>query len=329
MLNAVTIQLIHDIFGDVNYVLRGAHPVNRHYINWGDNRPGEFTPSSGFTLTADVLSTRLFDLLRWDSRLIIDGESDAESKFDWDVYAANTRRIGNTDISSRRFGQRYAISFDVTLRDDVDCTTSFIEATPRGWLFLAPLGQGRAVLQAVVPDEPRNFIATTRTLLASTKEIKRNVEEFKLAHRPFAIDCAPEKLSRMHGANWLATGTAACSYDPLCGDGTGYAIRAAILAAAVLEGIDRGTTREGLLTYYKLRISYAFYTHLRSCVSLYSTASYADIWRGELDNMEEGISALEKELSRMTTNHYRLHEFELLPMNRSLRFLRYTDRDSV
>ena len=310
VLNAVTIQIIHDIFGDVNYLLQDAQPIKRHYINWGDNRPDEFTPCSAFALTADVLSARLFDLLKQDSQLIIAGESDADSKFDWDIYAANGQR---TIIPPRRFGRRSAICVDVTLHDDGDSTTSFIEATPGGWLFLAPVARGRAVLQAVVPEKPADVVQTTRALLDPTKQIKRIVKD--LADAAFTVECAPKKLDRMDGPNWLATGTAACSYDPLCGDGTGYAIRAAILAAAVLDGIDRETKKESLLTYYKLRLTYAFYTHLRSCLSLYSSASFNHIWRRELSMMEDGLGKVEQELSNMSTTQYQLNGFELLAMS--------------
>lgn len=312
VLNPVTIQIIHEIFGDANYVLRNAQPISRHYINWGDNRPDEYTPSSGFTLTADLLSSRVLDLLKQDSQLIIDntGSEPSEGTFDWQVYAMNT---GRTETPARRFGERCAISVDVTLHDDSDNATSFIEATPGGWLFLAPVAPGRAVLQAVVPEKSSEIGATVRALLDHTKEIKRVVKDFE--GDPFVVNCAPKKLSRMDGPNWLATGTAAFSYDPLCGDGTGYALRAAILAAAVLDGIDRGTTKESLISYYKLRLTYAFYTHLRSCVSLYSSASFNEIWHRDLNVTTEGLREVEQELAGMSTNHYRLNEFELLPMS--------------
>lgn len=306
VLNAVTIQLIHNIFGDVSHVLRDAQPIKRHYINWGDNRAEEFTSTSGFTLRGNDLSARLLDLLSHDSQLIVTDETWAEP-FDWQIYAAKSR---SNDV---RFGQRCAISVDVTLHEDSDFTTSFIEATPGGWLFLAPTAPGRAVLQAVVPEKPKDLSQNLRSLLDHTRRIKRIVADF--ASAAFAVDCAPKKLHRLDGPNWLATGTAACSYDPLCGDGTGCAIRAAILGAAVLEGIDRGTTKESLLTYYNLRLTYAFYTHLRSCLSLYSSASFNEIWREELNVTQEGLREVEQELASMSTNHYRLNNFELLPMS--------------
>src|SRR5689334_20505960 len=164
----------------------------------------------------------------------------------------------------------------------------------------------------IVPEKPDESVQTLRTLLDQTKEIKRLVCD--VSEGTFAVQCAPKKLREMNGANWLATGTAACSYDPLCGDGTGYAIRAAILAAAVLEGIDRGTPRESLLSYYKLRLTYAFYTHIRSCLALYSDAGFNDSWGSELAMMQAGVREVEQELSNMSMHQYRLDEFELSPV---------------
>jgi hypothetical protein len=318
VLNAVTVQMLHDIFGAVKPVFRDAQPLNRHYINWGDNLPDEVTPSSGLTLNGDALSERLLELLRQDPEVVVSDDTNDErgqESFDWYVYAINGQLVVNKNspaIPARRFGERHAISVDVTLHHHADCTASMIESTPGGWLFLAPLAQDRAVLQAIVPERPKEALPTICALLDRTKEIKRIVKE--VAGGTNVVKCAPKKLSEMNGADWIATGTAASSYDPLCGDGSGYAIRTAILAAAVLEGIRRGTASESLLAYYKLRLTYAFYTHLRSCLSFYSAARFDDSWRAELIMMETGVREVEQELSTMSAHQYRLDGFELLPV---------------
>ena len=41
----------------------------------------------------------------------------------------------------------------------------------------------------------------------------------------------------MCGPGWLSCGTAALSFDPICGDGTGHAVREGILAAAVIFAV--------------------------------------------------------------------------------------------
>jgi flavin-dependent dehydrogenase len=260
----------------------------------------------------------LLDLLRRDTHLTVSENikrEPSEPTFDWHIYANSGPRqdVNNsTVLPARKFGQRYAMSIEVMLSDDSSCQTSFIEATPGGWLFLAPIARGRAVLQAVVPEKPTEIDQTTRELLAHTKELKRIVQ--KVVGGTAMFECAPKKTIKMDGATWLATGTAACSYDPLCGDGAGYAMRAAILAAAVLEGIDRGGSKESLLSYYKLRLTYAFYTHVRSCLSIYSAANLNESWREELTRMAQGLCEVEQELSSMTTNPYRLNGFELMPL---------------
>jgi flavin-dependent dehydrogenase len=315
-LNAVTVRLLHDIFGDMNYVLRDAQLINQHHINWDRNSSDEFTPSSGITLDGGVLSARLLDVLRQDAQIIVSqetrGERD-EGSFEWRVYATNgpSADNNNSSIVPTSFGQRHAISAEVLLHDDSECATSRIESTPAGWLFLAPLAKGRGVLQGIVSQKPNDSGQTLRAVLGQTRQIKHIVRH--VSATTYAVPCAPKKLSEMSGANWLATGTAACSYDPLCGDGTGYAVRAAILAAAVLEAIDRGTPTKSLLNYYKLRLTYAFYTHIRSCLSLYLDGGFDDSWRSELALMQAGVREVEQELLNMSTDQYRLDEYELSP----------------
>ena len=60
----------------------------------------------------------------------------------------------------------------------------------------------------------------------------------------------PRVAWSLAGSHWLACGTAALAFDPLCGDGTGHAIREAILAAAVLRAIQRGANVDELLNHY-------------------------------------------------------------------------------
>jgi len=51
-------------------------------------------------------------------------------------------------------------------------------------------------------------------------------------------------LARLRGPDWLACGTAAVAFDPICGDGTAQAMREAILGCAVITAIGEGGDRK-------------------------------------------------------------------------------------
>ena len=72
------------------------------------------------------------------------------------------------------------------------------------------------------------------------------------------------------GANsWLACGTAAMAFDPICGDGTAHAIREAILAAAVIRALANGGPADELLAHYEARLTAGFHRHLTLCRQFY------------------------------------------------------------
>ena len=61
-------------------------------------------------------------------------------------------------------------------------------------------------------------------------------------------------LDPLCDAGWLACGTAAMTFDPLCGDGTGNAVRESILAAAVIRAAAAGESSERLIAHYRCRL---------------------------------------------------------------------------
>jgi hypothetical protein len=110
---------------------------------------------------------------------------------------------------------------------------------------------------------------------------------------------------------WLACGTAALSFDPLCGDGTGNAVREAILVAAVIRAATAGEDVDRLLAHYRARLIAGFARHLAMCRGFYLSGNCGPWWERELALLEEGIAWCSQALGAGSVFQYRLSGFEL------------------
>jgi hypothetical protein len=122
------------------------------------------------------------------------------------------------------FGSRMASAVPVTLKEGSDPDACWIESLEDGWLFLAP-----GWLLAVGASAQR-LLGASRMIAHQITGIGSGSSEFPAYARIASPLCAP---------GWLACGTAAMAFDPICGDGTAHAIREAILASAVIRAIAK------------------------------------------------------------------------------------------
>ncbi len=113
----------------------------------------------------------------------------------------------------------------------------------------------------------------------------------------------------------LTCGAAAMAFDPICGDGTGNAIREAILACAVIRAAARGEPMDALLSHYRARLLAAFGKHLELALEFYRAANTGPWWAEEIRAMEEGARWGQRELAQMPPFRYRLEGFELAPIS--------------
>jgi flavin-dependent dehydrogenase len=110
---------------------------------------------------------------------------------------------------------------------------------------------------------------------------------------------------------WLACGTAALGFDPLCGDGTGNAIREAILASAVVRaGID-GADVDALVAHYRNRLVAGFKRHLEACREFYQAGHSGPWWDQELNSLDRGLDWCARRLESAPGFRFRLSGFAL------------------
>ena len=189
----------------------------------------------------------------------------------------------------RRFGTREAVAAPVTLRARADHATCHVEATPDGWLFLIPQGPDAAWLLGVgrVPE----------ALLAQSRLVAPLVDTLGPAGARF--ETAPRLLDRLAGPDWIACGTAAIAFDPICGDGTAQAAREAILASAVLAAIRDGGDREALLGHYRSMLVASMRRHLQVSLPFYRAGGDTPWWREQADALAQGHAWCTAQLARV------------------------------
>lgn len=119
----------------------------------------------------------------------------------------------------------------------------------------------------------------------------------------------------LSGSTWMAIGDAAFCVDPISGDGTGYAIRGAILATSVVDGIacSRVDYNNGLY-HYTLRLRQAFVAHLKACISYYSVGFSSLSWQAEIDLMQTAFAHDEFCQSESQELMYGLQDFKLVQL---------------
>jgi 2-polyprenyl-6-methoxyphenol hydroxylase-like FAD-dependent oxidoreductase len=207
-----------------------------------------------------------------------------------------------TAPDEKRFGSRSAFVSNVQLKNDADRESCWAESLDAGWLFLFPLHGASACLISVGGPAP-SLIAQSRLIAAQVEAPITSTAEFP---------AYPRILSELCGSGWLACGTAAVAFDPLCGEGVANAVREAILASAVIRAAVQGSDVESLLAHYNSRLMSGFLRHLQMCRHFYSTGGTGPFWSSELQLLQRGIEWLSERLHPQPSPRYRLVGFELV-----------------
>ncbi len=202
----------------------------------------------------------------------------------------------------RRFGERRAVALGVALKHPEDRAACWIEAVEAGWLFLIPVGADEAWLLGVGRQ--------IEALLAQSRHVAPRIAPKDVP--PAAFDSCPRMLPSLCGADWLACGTAAIAFDPICGDGTAQAVREAILAAAVIGAIREGGEAGALLTHYESMLVAAMRRHLALSAQFYRSGGRGGWWRTELAALMDGHDWCTAKLGTMPEPRYVLQGFRLV-----------------
>jgi len=199
-----------------------------------------------------------------------------------------------------------ATASPVTLKQGCDAEACWIESREGGWLFLLPSGEGGGWLLSV-GDSAEALLGGSRLVAGQIAGIGGTVGSFP---------AQPRIAEPLGEAGWLACGTAALGFDPLCGDGTGNAAREAILGAAVIRAAAGGADIPPLVAHYRWRLLVGFQRHLEACRQFYKTGHASSWWDQELEALDRGLAWCARQLEKAPAFRYRLNGFVLEPVPR-------------
>jgi hypothetical protein len=293
LLSEATQSLLTDLFLDKE-LFHGQPRVSKRVVAWGPGAQPIVLPHSALVISEDNLLERLW-------ARVPKSNEEAESGIAWEIISS---RMEIPAREERSFGSRSAFVSKVHLRAGVDRESCWAESLDDGWLFLFPLHEGSACLISVGGPAALQ-ICQSRLIAAQVETPIISGSEFP---------AYPRILSQLCGSGWLACGTAAMAFDPLCGEGVANAVREAILASSVIRAANRGADVDSLLAHYNARLMSGFLRHLQMCCHFYSTGGTGQFWRSELQLLERGIEWLSERLHSQPAPRYRLVGFELLPI---------------
>jgi len=194
---------------------------------------------------------------------------------------------GRQPADGLTFGRRVATVAEVELSQSTDACV--IERTDVGWAFLLPSRAKKASLFAFAANADQS---PDDVLDAMPKH--GSIGKIVLARQP--AQCwrmiAPSLSYPLATETSVLVGEAAFTFDPICGDGVGYAARSALLAATAVADFARGEGRG--LQYYEARLLRTFHAHLLACSKVYE-GWHAAGWSNESDQTRRGIEFLQNQ----------------------------------
>jgi hypothetical protein len=289
MLSDAAVALIRDVFGRPS-LFSGLPRIERRCVVWGNSANPASLPHSAVVVSENFLLENLQCSLT----------PDLGSASDFTIY---TSRPTPSVAVEQRFGTQRASAAQVVLKDPADLSACWIESLEAGWLFLIPnASESTWVLAVGAPPE---------VLLQQSRAIAPRVSILPSRSGEFSV--CPRILTPLCADQWLACGTVAMGFDPICGDGTAHAIREAVLASAVIRAIAGGGDAPSLFSHYETLLTAGMRRHLALCAEFYRTGGAGPWWQTELESLHEGYQWCTAKLAGAGEPRYRLRGFELIP----------------
>jgi flavin-dependent dehydrogenase len=189
-------------------------------------------------------------------------------------FADTTGRAGW--LASRMGAQRAApqelVAAARWYEGDTGTPVMLVQSTPEGWWYTAPLpGSLRVALW--VTDAGSDFARAGSSdglwqqCLDSAPHVRAALAGTTTLGKAVARRAGPTLTLWDTANNWLPVGDAAAAFDPISGQGLCFALRSALEAASVLEGLDAG--KPWLLDAYREGVRRVFELHGRQRAAAY------------------------------------------------------------
>jgi hypothetical protein len=289
-----TLTLLRDVF-EQPALFRNLHTVRKRSVLWGRDASLAVLEHHAAVISERELLENLGLTERPDEEEVHTPHGAAGLT----IFASRPLPEG---VTEHRFGSRFAALTRVVVKNEFRESCS-VESLKDGWLFLIPHSSNGGILFAVG--------AGTQSLLSGSRLIAEQISELREIAGEFP--CSPRIASPLAGAGWLACGAAAMAFDPICGDGTGNAVREAVLASAVVRAALAGEPLPQLFQHYESRLTAGFLRHLMMSREFYRTGHGGSWWGQELAALDQGVSWC-TERHAAAAFHYRLSGFDLQPI---------------
>jgi hypothetical protein len=281
MLGGAAISMMRDVFA-VPDLFSAAHRIRKRVVSWGANAEPITLDHSAIVVSEQELLAPF-------------GSPASADSFEADWTVITSRPLPESSLE-HQFGSRTARALPVSLTGDP--ATCWIESLDAGWLFLIPNSEKAAWLLAV-GAKPEALLEESWVISPQLTLTGKEASAFP-AH--------PRIMHPLVGNNWVACGSAAMAFDPLCGDGTANAVREAILAAAVIRYGPEA------LAHYEARLIAGFQRHLATCVGFYQSGGSGPWWRAEIAALQAGLEWCAVKSRTYGPYRYQLKGFDLLPV---------------
>ncbi|MCX6613020.1 MAG: hypothetical protein NTW74_19490 [Acidobacteria bacterium] len=286
LLNQASQKLVRDVFENAT-ALEGLYRIDKRIVRWGNGTQTLTIPHQALAVGEQTLLDRV------GSQQLPGGSA---------RYAIHTVKPLPIEHCEAAFGSRRAEAVSIRLRANAARHACWVESVSGGWLFAVSVSDDQAWMLAVGDS--------SETLLGQSIVVGEIVDSLADGRSEFAA--FPRIADPLAGADWLACGGAAISFDPLCGEGTGHALREAILATAILKAHVRGLDWAAMQSLYEQRLRGGMRRHLEQCHQLYSSGGQSEWWLSELASVETGLRRIERE--HQWAPAFRLEGFDLVPL---------------
>jgi len=280
-----TVELFHELLAVSIKDLVPSRRILARDVAW-DSTGFTVVPFDAIVCDASALASALIDGLDGE---VVNRDDPGSGGYGHSFFL---RAHGRVSVArGLHAGSRRAIGGWIEDLPNFDITRSLIAAVPGGWLFGVGHPEQGIALVLVHPathDDDSNASA----LVGAIRYLWPGHESKVRPLAQHAISVAPIFDPQCAARGELAIGNRAFTIDPLRGDGVGYALRGALLAHSVLAAISSGREPAPYLAYYRARLSDAFCTHVRACISHYKRAWNAAIWAYEIDDMSQCLSQI-------------------------------------
>jgi hypothetical protein len=289
MLRETTQKLLADVF-ERDDLFTGLHQIRRRVVLWGQSAQPVVVPHSAVVVSEAAILSSIQQALPL-------GEVEAG----WAIFAGPSVPDACPPREEHQFGCRMATAVPVKLKSEDASDACWIESQKEGWLFLLPTGLENGWLLCVG--------SCTETILAESRLVAARISEAGAPAGQFSSH--PRVSEPLAGLGWLACGSAALGFDPLCGEGAGNATREAILATAVVRSAASGEDAESLAAHYAARLIAGFHKHLEICREYYSSGHRGPWWEQQVADLDRGLDWCARQLAVFPGFRYRLNGFTL------------------